>query len=253
MSDLRTRLVRLAHRDPSLRPHLLPILASEDVPMARQASGGRLALDIVTDATNVADLGGGNWAVAGICTVSALGMPDTKFRFERYALNHSETAGWTAAEAPYDPLRLAMVVAGLTGFNPPSAAEATDKPRLEFKAAWGGGNTLHMSMYLGSQGSVFPAQSAAHQYAAKKLVAELSSVPLKEIMVKALRLKGVRSVEGPARPTLRDVFVGDVSKEGDKRVVYVKYTFYDGVQTRLDITGRLPQLNADLRKAGIRY
>ena len=73
-------------------------------------------------------------------------------------------------------------------------------------------------------------------------------------MVKALRLKGVRSVEGPARPTLRDVFVGDVSKDGDKRMVYVRYKFYgDGKETVMDITGRIPTLNAELRRAGIRY
>lgn len=251
MSDLRTRLVRLAHADPSLRPHLLPILAST----AKQAAGGRIALDVVTDATNLTDLGGGNWAVDGICTVNAPGMPATSFRFERFALAHSETSGWTAAVVAagrQDPLKLALVAAGLEGVVPPSAAESTTKPRLEFEVQWGGGNVVELAMVIGSRGDKLPEGSPAHVYAARHLVADIGRVDLKGIFVKALHLPGVRSVQGPARPTLRDVFVGAVNTGDDRRRVYVRYKLYNKNLLASTSTWK-EDLRNDLRRAGVRY
>jgi len=248
MSDLRSRLVRLAHADPSLRPHLLPILASTE----KRAGGARLVLEVVTDATNLTDLGGGKWAVDGTCIVNAPGMPATSFRFERFTLAHSDF-GWTAAAgAPQDPLRLALVVAGLEGIVPPSAAEFTTKPHLEFQVHWGGGNVVELSMVIGSHGDKLPEGSPAHVYAARHLVADIGRVELKEIFAKALHLPGVRSVQGPARPTLRDVFVGAVNTGDDRRRVYVRYKLYN--KNLLDTPSTWKEeLRRDLRRAGVRY
>lgn len=52
MSDLRARLVRLAHANPDLRPHLLPILSGSDAPRGVVAGTDRVAardtMDFVT-------------------------------------------------------------------------------------------------------------------------------------------------------------------------------------------------------------
>lgn len=85
-----------------------------------------------------------------------------------------------------------------------------------------------------------------------KIIAELGSIPLKQVIADALNLKGVRSVDGPARPTMKDVRVGDISKKGDRRTVFVKYRYDKGISHE-DIFARLKTLTTDLRKAGVRY
>jgi hypothetical protein len=248
MSDLRSRLIRIAHSNPEMRPHVLPLVA----PTSKQASGGRITLAVITDVTNMNDIGGGNWSVDGTCTVHGDKVSPTTFRFDGFTLSHSDAKGWAAVGgASQDPLRPAIVAAGLADIAPPSAEEASTKPRLEFQVSWGGGNSILLAMIMGPYGAEFPL-GAAHQYAAQKLIAELDSIPLKQIIANALKLKGVRSVDGPARPTMKDVRYGDISKKGDNRMVFVKYKYEEGIALQ-DISGRLRTLTTDLRKAGVRY
>jgi hypothetical protein len=98
-----------------------------------------------------------------------------------------------------------------------------------------------------------PKGSPAHTYAARHLVADIGRVDLKEIFVKALHLPGVRSVQGPARPTLRDVFVGDVNTSDDRRRVYVRYKLYNKNLLRDTTDTWKEDLRRDLRRAGVRY
>lgn len=247
MSDLRSRLIRIAHSNPEMRPHVLPLVA----PTSKQASF-RITLAVITDATNMNDIGGGKWSVDGICTVYGDKVSTTTFRFDGFTLSHSDAKGWTAVDGPsQDPLRAAIVAAGLADIAPPSAEEAFTKPQLEFQVSWGGGNSIALAMIMGPHGAEFP-RGAAHTYAAQELIKELSSIPLKQVIANALKLKGVRSVDGPARLTMKDVRVGDISKAGDNRMVFVKYKYDEQISFQ-NLSARMRTLTKDLRKAGVRY